>query len=404
MNVALVIGEHIKCYADLESYLWRPDAVEDKTKNICGLFVTVVEKKVYLIHQTAREFLLDEDLTNAGLSPGVGSAQIWRRSIYARQAHLVMARTCIHYLCMQDEAMQDLPGPDSTGAFRGQEDIEGAHVFLSYAAMHWTDHLREAHTLIDDSLAGRIAFTMCDPHGAPFRLWSTIDGYLQSHRAYWLSEPHSLSNVSVSTILGIESAVKLLLEQSDVELAFGDAGGRTPLHVAAIFGRTAVARLLLERDGSLANIKDQIEYSPLHISVRTHKPDFVQLLVETRDVDLNLRDHQGFTPLQYAAEEGYETIVRLLLKRQDVQIDPRNYKEETPLHFAARNGRETVVRLLLDGGAQPNVEDCEGLTPIDRAELKGHQNVVKLLEGRGVRVNVSKVNARKAIELQERDT
>jgi len=50
------------------------------------------------------------------------------------------------------------------------------------------------------------------------------------------------------------------------------------------------------------------------------------------------------------------------------------------------------------------VEDCEGFTPIDKAELKGHQNVVKLLEERGMRVDVNKVNVRKAIELQERDT
>jgi len=397
MNVALVIGEDIKCYADLESYLWRPDAVEDTIKNICGLFVTVVEKKVYLIHQTAREFLLGEDYTYAGLSSEVGSAQIWRKSIYARQAHLVMARTCIYYLFMQDEAMQDLPEPNSAAVIGGQEDIEGARAFLSYAAMHWTNHSREAHTLINDSLAKRIAFSMCDPHCALFKVWSTIYCASEVHRAFWLSQSDSLSNLSVSTVLGIESAVKLLLEQSDVELHFRDFDGWTPLHIAARFGRTAIARLLLERDGSLANIKDDVDNSPLHHAVRNYNADFVQLLVEKREVDLNLRNKRGCTPLHYAALQGRETLVTLLLKRQDVQIDPRNHREITPLHFAAHNGHETIVRLLLGRGAQPDVEDCEGLTPIDKAELKGHQNVVKLLEERGVRMDVNKVNARKAI-------
>ena len=249
MNVALVMRDDIKCYTDLESYLWRPDSVEDMIKNICGLFVIVVEKKVYLIHQTAREFLLSEDNANAGPSSEVGSAQTWRKSFYARQAHLLMARACVYYLCMQDEAMQDLPEPDSGGAFWGQEDIEGAHVFLSYAAIHWIDHLKKAHTLIDDSLGGKIAFTMCDPHGVPFRLRSKICGYLQGDIWSWHSHD-SLSNLSVSTILGIESAVKLLLEQSDFELAFRNSDGETLLHIAVTFGRTAVARLLLERDGS----------------------------------------------------------------------------------------------------------------------------------------------------------
>lgn len=403
MNVALVMRDDIKCYTDLESYLWRPDSVEDMIKNICGLFVIVVEKKVYLIHQTAREFLLSEDNANAGPSSEVGSAQTWRKSFYARQAHLLMARACVYYLCMQDEAMQDLPEPDSGGAFWGQEDIEGAHVFLSYAAIHWIDHLKKAHTLIDDSLGGKIAFTMCDPHGAPFRLRSKICGYLQGDIWSWLSHD-SLSNLSVSTILGIESAVKLLLEQSDFELAFRNSDGETLLHIAVTFGRTAVARLLLERDGSLANIKDSAECSPMHLAVYYDKADIVQLLVDRRDVDLNIRDDQSCTPLHYAAIDGDETIVRLLLKRQDMQIDSRDHEEKTPLHYAAHNGYETIGRLLLERGAQPDVEDCEGFTPIDKAELKGHQNVVKLLEERGMRVDVNKFNVRKAIELQERDT
>jgi len=84
INVALVMDEDIKCYADLPSYLWRPDSAENTIKNICGLFVTVVEKKVYLIHQTAREFLLGEDDANAGPSSEVGSAKRWRKSLYAR--------------------------------------------------------------------------------------------------------------------------------------------------------------------------------------------------------------------------------------------------------------------------------------------------------------------------------
>ena len=404
MNVALVMSEEIKCYADLESYLWRPDLVEDTIKNVCGLFVTVVEKKVYLIHQTAREFLLGEDDAHPGPSSEVRSAQMWRKSFYARQGHLVMARTCVYYLCTQDLPVQEPRGPATEIGAYELEAIGQAHVFLSYAAMHWSDHSREAHSLIDDSLAGGIAFTMCNPHCAPFRLWSTIHCFLFGRFATWLSESALLSNLSVSALLGIESAVKLLLKQPDVALDFADSVGRTPLHIMANIGWTALAILLLERDESLANIRDCVELSPLIYAVLANHPDFVQMLVERRNVDVNLRNRRRCTPLHYAALQESEMMVRMLLKRQDLQIDPRDCAEETPLYFAARAGCETIVRLLLERGAQPDVEDCEGFTPIDMAEFYGHVNVVKLLEERGMRVNVGKVNKRKAIDLQGRDT
>ena len=53
MNILMNIDEDCDSGADIE--LW-PDAVtETRVKNICGLFVVIVESKIYLIHQTARE-------------------------------------------------------------------------------------------------------------------------------------------------------------------------------------------------------------------------------------------------------------------------------------------------------------------------------------------------------------
>lgn len=60
VNVAMEIKEHPGYHKDLD--IWESEVAMDRIKNICGLFVNVLDSKVYLIHQTAREFLLGEEL------------------------------------------------------------------------------------------------------------------------------------------------------------------------------------------------------------------------------------------------------------------------------------------------------------------------------------------------------
>jgi ankyrin repeat protein len=49
------------------------------------------------------------------------------------------------------------------------------------------------------------------------------------------------------------------------------------------------------------------------------------------------------------------------------------------LSHAAERGYEEVVKLLLENGAQPDLEDEDGKTPLSRALLKGKTGVIQLL-------------------------
>ena len=61
----------------------------------CGLFVTIVDSYVYLIHQTAKEFLLQK-------IPGVLSSQGWQNSINLKEAHGILAQKCVAYLTFRE--------------------------------------------------------------------------------------------------------------------------------------------------------------------------------------------------------------------------------------------------------------------------------------------------------------
>jgi ankyrin repeat protein len=49
------------------------------------------------------------------------------------------------------------------------------------------------------------------------------------------------------------------------------------------------------------------------------------------------------------------------------------------LSRAVEKGNEAIVQLLLTHGAQPDLEDADGQTPLSRAEHAGNEAVLQLL-------------------------
>lgn len=81
---------------------------------------------------------------------------------------------------------------------------------------------------------------------------------------------------------------------------------------------------------------------------------------------------EGLTPLHLAARAREPNIIGMLLSELRSRYDDRimhhlEAKDElgrTPLHHACRSGRYESVSLLLAAGADPQVQDKAGLTPL----------------------------------------
>ena len=71
-------------------------------------------------------------------------------------------------------------------------------------------------------------------------------------------------------------------------------------------------------------------------------------------------------------------IIRLLLEK-GANPNLADKKGNTPLMLAAYKGNMTVVKMLLEFGADPNLKDNNGQSAVDKAKKKGHQDIVKLL-------------------------
>ena len=112
------------------------------------------------------------------------------------------------------------------------------------------------------------------------------------------------------------------------------------------------------------------------------------LLTEPPAMAINYKNNGGNTPLIQACNGTKETqareIAQMLVEYQikktpacDVNI--QNKHGLTALHLAAERSYSSVIEVLLKHGANPFVQDNEGMMPIRRAILNSSNDVVELL-------------------------
>lgn len=388
VNVAMVIEAHHERYEDLE--MWPAEDSVSVIKNACGLFLSVVDSKVYLIHQTAREFLLHEKQTIPSPSFRDSAQMTWKNSFYLAQSNLLLTHICIWYLQLANFKGGQVV---TLGELLPDKEIpryKKTYSYLSYAAHHWAQHFTQAQTLPDAALVDIVAFETCDTLSWSFVIWYSV---LTEGRSFSRKYPMNATHLTIASCFGCVAVVKRLLEEECVQINSKDLTGMTPLTWAARHGHQEVVRLLLGREDVQINSKDYYDWTPLLSAAANGHEVVVRLLLEQEDVQANLKDWTGATALSSAARTGREAAVELLLDGKDVQVDSKDSDGRTPLSWAARKGQEAVVKSLLSRKDVEVVQvvhvDSEavfGRTPLSLAASSGHEAVVRILLKHGAQV------------------
>ena len=87
IDVALNVKEQTSLYADLEQE--GPSRLQETLPSRCGLMVSIIQSKVYFIHQTVKEFLLGK----VGSERPAG--RVWQQSLELRESHHLLAKICL---------------------------------------------------------------------------------------------------------------------------------------------------------------------------------------------------------------------------------------------------------------------------------------------------------------------
>jgi ankyrin repeat protein len=180
--------------------------------------------------------------------------------------------------------------------------------------------------------------------------------------------------------------------------------GSTPMSEAATVANPAVLEALLKA-GADVNSPNQDGQTALMAVARTGKVDAARVLL-SHGANVNAKEQwREQTALMWAAAEGQPAMVKELIARgadvnarsqvNDWQIqvtaEPRAiYRPAggfTALLYAAREGCADCAKYLAEGGADLNLTDPEGATPLLLSLLNANFDVAAYLVRKGANVN-----------------
>ena len=192
-------------------------------------------------------------------------------------------------------------------------------------------------------------------------------------------QPGGETSLHLAAQRGLQTCLKILLEQPDADVDAKDmSGGRTPLYLAATNKQSQCARMLIENGASLDKkcgrmtpreaIKENLRYfdfQSIKVKPRPRRStvEYLYELMEKKDLTLfksvlhfiNVKDvstkrisSQGMTTLQKASQLGYHQFVAVLLSGG---VNPNITTEENgtrPILLAAQRGHYEAIQCFID--------------------------------------------------------
>lgn len=112
--------------------------------------------------------------------------------------------------------------------------------------------------------------------------------------------------------------------------------------------------------------KNSYGNTPLMLSLCNYTAASYDRFCELIDLgsDVNTKNMYGSTPLHRACDRADTRFLKRLLECPDIDVNAEDSNHRSPLLECCIHGRDEHLQLLLAAGADPNVEDRHGMTPL----------------------------------------
>jgi uncharacterized protein len=167
-----------------------------------------------------------------------------------------------------------------------------------------------------------------------------------------------------------------------------DARRRTPLHVAVYERKYDAARALI-RLGADPNKLEIDRYDIITIAAVANDVPMLKLALDGGGNPKAVTSRYDGTALIAAAHLGHVEVVRMLIAAKAPLDHVNNLRwtaliESIVLGDGGRNHTETL-RALVEAGANVNIADGSGSTPLSLARSRGFREMVAILEKAGAK-------------------
>ncbi|KAG7152782.1 putative ankyrin repeat protein like [Verticillium longisporum] len=284
------------------------DHLKSRIRELCGLFVFISDNRIYLIHQTAKEFLVRRE--------GVkhSATTCWRHSLPPRSSNKIMMEICVQYLSFLD--IQD-------DRFRQRRKVN--------------DSLNDFPLLE--------VMKLYDAKNERFHTWASI---FWGTTIWYMIKPIPMP-LHLAALNGQEKVVAKLIEIDHIDMK--DEDGGTALWWAISEGNLMMVKLLLEK-GADPNAQGKYGSALQTATAIERGSDDVAQLLE-KGADPNAKSEYS-SALQTAVGRGLNDIAQLL---QEKGADPNaRSKYSSALQTAVERGSNDIAQLLLEKGADPNAK------------------------------------------------
>ncbi len=194
------------------------------------------------------------------------------------------------------------------------------------------------------------------------------------------------------TIMQQENIIKLV-KQNDIDAVkkaldkganvnTQDKNKRSLLLLATIGKQVEMATLLTEK-GADVNLQDDIQDSPFLYAGASGQTELVKLFL-ANGARFDLFNRYNGTALIPACERGHVETVKVLVNTRGFPVNHVNRLGWTALMEAIVLGNGTkkyqeIVQILKDGGADLEIPDHDGVTPLQHAGSRGFTEIVRIL-------------------------
>ncbi|KAF3805703.1 hypothetical protein GCG54_00005065 [Colletotrichum gloeosporioides] len=201
--------------AEIEDDVWDHESFKSVVRNLCGLFITVIDHRVVFIHQTAQEFLTTPT-----------QSKKWMGTFDMYSAHRTMFTSCIRMLSLDGldiDVHTFPPGPN----------------FWRYAAENWTIHFNSQD---DDSRETLCKATreLCRTQSRQLPAWAR---YLQSYGFPPLPAP--VADLTLASYFNLLEVVEYIINEENVDVNSEGGYFGTAIKAGAARGHLKLVKTLI---------------------------------------------------------------------------------------------------------------------------------------------------------------